>query len=76
MNAHSIIYHESDINLNGKNNRKKRSDTQVGHEDDDHLSCGSTKEHIRNNLVNEQKKLYDERRRVEASVFFFLFLFN
>ena len=88
MDAHSIIYHESDINLNADKNRKKRSDMSGGHENDDHLSCGSAQEHIRNNLVNEQKKLFDERRRVEASrsiifirvnclcLFYFIFFTN
>ena len=71
MNAHSIIYHENDINLNANKNRKKRSEPSGGpadsNEDDDHLSCGSAKDHIRDKLVNEQKNLYDERRRVDVS---------
>lgn len=62
MNAHSIIYHENDIDLNANKQRKKRSQSE-----DDDLSCGAAKDHIKTKLASEQNRLFDERRRVEVS---------
>jgi hypothetical protein len=77
MNAHSIIYHENDIDLNVNNKlRKKRSSSNNNNnnnnnmnetnENESYLSCGSSKKEIHKILTNEQKKLYEERRRVEG----------
>jgi len=64
--AHSIIYHENDIDLDGHHKlRAKRSNSNSSF-DHSYLSCGSSKEQIKKTLQTEQTKLFEERRRVEG----------
>ena len=63
LDAHSIMYHEDDINLDAEHHVKKRSLNA-----DDHLSCGSSKTNVKEWLRDEQKKLYEEKRKLNVSI--------
>jgi hypothetical protein len=81
LNAHSIIYHANDINLNlAKSRLSKRAahleqheqhhqqDETTTEDDQAHLSCGSAKSKVKEWMKREQEALYTERRRTEVFV--------
>lgn len=62
LDAHSIIYHENDINLDATHGKTKRSVNN----DENYLKCGASKKDVEGWLKEEQKKLYDERQATKG----------
>jgi hypothetical protein len=63
-NAHSIIYHEDDVNSSEEIKRAKRdmSDSEI-EEDEEGVGCGSHKQSVRESLAEQQKRFTEEIRK-------------
>lgn len=69
LDAHSIIYHENDINLNKtKVNLVKRDLSK--NEDEDLVGCGSSSRDIKSWMKREQEALFEERQRNQVCIHF------
>ena len=64
LDAHSIMYHENDINLNKTRvNLVKR---EAKNDDENLAGCGSSSRDIKSWMKNEQESLFKEKQRVEV----------
>lgn len=72
LGAHSIIYHENDIDFNRTRHKIKRSVFdenkyhQHGHEHDDDMSCASSRKNVKDWMKKEQEALYQARLKTDG----------
>ena len=73
-NAHSIIYHEDDINSSDEIKRAKRdiSGSKV-EEEEDGIGCGSHKRSVRELLEEQQKRFTEEAHKNRVIDFYLAF---
>lgn len=63
--AHSIIYHETDIDLE-KINEIKKHKRSVDETESEFLSCGASKKQIEKRMRDEQRKMFTERENTRG----------